>query len=104
MLDMVEYTAKKGLKRLNQVVTLMEETSASIKADLPKIYSKDLIEIIFRLPYTKKKFLIDAGLGTSKTVGNYLIGLEEKGYLQSSRVGKEKLYLNHRLMKILEEK
>lgn len=104
MLDMVEYTAKKGLKRLNQIMTLMDETSEKIKAELPKVYSKDLIEIIFRLPYTKKQFLIDARLGTSKTVGNYLIDLEKKGYLKSSRVGKEKLYLNHQLMKILEEK
>jgi len=73
-----------------------------IKTELPKVYSKDLIEIIFKLPYTKRQFLIDSGLGTPKTVGNYLISLEEKGYLRSVKVGKEKLYLNHKLMEILE--
>ena len=59
-------------------------------------------KIIFKLPYTKRQFLIDTGLGTPKTVGNYLISLEEKGYLTSVRVGKEKLYLNHKLMEVLE--
>lgn len=62
----------------------------------------DLVEIIFRLPYTKRQFLIDAGLGTPKTVGNYLSELETAGFLTSKKVGKEKLYLNTALMNILE--
>jgi hypothetical protein len=42
------------------------------------------------------------GLGTSKTVGNYLIALEKVGFLTAKKVGKEKLYLNTALMRILE--
>jgi len=103
MLDMVEIAAKKGLKRLEEVIARMESSAEKIKKQLPKVYSKDLIEIIFRLPYTKRQFLIDAGLGTPKTVGNYLILLENEGFLKSIRVGKEKLYLNHKLMEILEK-
>ena len=101
MLDMIEMTAKKGLVNLEKVMTLMGEMAEEIKIELPKVYSKDLIEIIFRLPYTKRQFLIDAGLGTPKTVGNYLILLEERGYLKSVRLGKEKLYLNQKLMEFL---
>lgn len=102
MLDMIEVTAQKGLSRLNDITNLMQKMSDEIKTKLPKIYNKDLIEIIFKLPYTKRQYLIDAGLGTSKTVGNYLITLEKHGFLKSIKVGKEKLYLNYRLMKILE--
>lgn len=102
MLDMIETTASKGLVRLDRIIELMDKTAQKIKAELPKVYSKDLIEVLFKLPYTKRQFLINARLGTSKTVGNYLYSLEEKGYLKSFRVGKEKLYLNHNLMKILE--
>ncbi|WP_225444035.1 hypothetical protein [Echinicola arenosa] len=69
---------------------------------LPKVYSKDLVEVIFKLPYTKRQNLIDIDLGTPKTVGNYLSALEEEGFLKSVRVGKEKLYLNQKLMNILE--
>ncbi|MBZ9650892.1 Fic family protein [Psychroflexus montanilacus] len=102
MLEMVEYTANKGLERLKDITRLMQEMAAEIKEKLPKVYSKELVEILFRLPYTKRKFLVDAKLGTPKTVGIYLMELENTGFLISEKVGKEKLYLNHRLMAILE--
>lgn len=103
MLDMVETTAIKGLDRLESIIQLMETTGQEIKEKLPKVYSKDLVEVIFKLPYTKRQNLIDIELGTPKTVGNYLMALEEEGFLQSVRVGKEKLYLNQKLMNILEK-
>ncbi|MAS52426.1 MAG: addiction module protein [Flavobacteriales bacterium] len=104
MLDMIENTAQKGLIRLKEIIELMHKMSEEIREELPKVYTKDLIEIIFKLPYTKRQNLIDARLGTPKTVGNYLMALEDKGFLKSVKVGKEKLYLNQRLMKILEKK
>lgn len=103
MLEMIESTAQRGVTRLKEITTLMQKMSVEIKAALPKIYSKELLEIIFKLPYTKRQNLIDAGFGTPKTVGNYLIALENNGFLKSVRVGKEKLYLNYRLMEILEK-
>ena len=104
MLDMIESTSLNGLIRLKAIITLMQKMSDEIKNQLPKVYTKDLIEIIFKLPYTKRQSLIDGGMGTPKTVGNYLMALENKGFLKSVKVGKEKLYLNHRLMEILEKK
>lgn len=104
MLDMIEETSNKGLERLNKITTTMAKTADEIKAKLPKIYSKDLVEILFRLPYTKRQHLIDENIGNPKTVGNYLQTLEEHGFLKSVKVGKEKLYLNEQLLKILEEK
>ena len=104
MLDMIEVTSNKGLKRLNKITTAMEKTANEIKKKLPKVYSKDLIEILFRLPYTKRQHLIDENIGNLKTVGNYLIALEENGFLKSEKVGKEKLYLNQKLLEILEDK
>ena len=102
MLDMIEETSIKGLERLNKITSVMASTAEEIKKKLPKIYSKDLIEILFRLPYTKRQHLIDENIGNLKTVGNYLIALEEHGFLKSVRVGKEKLYLNEDLLRILE--
>ncbi len=104
MLDMIEETSKKGLERLNKITTTMAKTAEEIKVKLPKVYSKDLVEILFRLPYTKRQHLIDENIGNPKTVGNYLQTLEENGFLKSVKVGKEKLYLNERLLKILEGK
>jgi Fic family protein len=103
MLNMVEKTAVKGLNILESIIKLMDKTGEEIKGLLPKVYSKDLLEVIFKLPYTKRQNLIDIGLGTPKTVGNYLIALEGKGFLKSVKVGKEKLYLNLALMNLLNE-
>ncbi len=103
MLDMIEQTSILGLSRLESIVALMETTGLKIKEQLPKVYSKDLVEVLFKLPYTKRQNLIDIGLGTPKTVGNYLMELEEQGFLKSIKVGKEKLYLNPELMKVLEQ-
>lgn len=104
MLDMIEETAKKGLEQLNKITSVMFKTANEIKTKLPKVYSKDLVEILFRLPYTKRQHLIDENIGNPKTVGNYLQALEENGFLKSVKVGKEKLYLNEQLLKILEGK
>ena len=104
MLDMIEETSTKGLERLNKITSAIDKTANEIKTKLPKIYSKDLVEILFRLPYTKRQHLIDENIGNPKTVGNYLQTLEENRFLQSVKVGKEKLYLNQQLLKILEEK
>jgi len=104
MLDMIEETSIKGLERLNKITQVMDKTAEEIKKRLPKVYSKDLIEILFRLPYTKRQHLIDENIGNSKTVGNYLRALEETRFLKSVKVGKEKLYLNQQLLDILENK
>ena len=104
MLDMIEETSSQGLERLYRITQTMNKTAEEIKKKLPKIYSKDLIDILFRLPYTKRKHLIDKHIGNPKTVGNYLKSLEENGFLKSVIAGKEKLYLNQQLLNILEGK
>lgn len=101
MLDMVETTATKDRNRITQIEKLMAKMGNEIQAKLPKVYSKDLMEILFRLPYTKRQFLVTAGLGSLKTVGKYLNDLENTSFLKSEQVGKEKLYLNHQLLGIL---
>lgn len=101
VLDMVESTSIKGRRQIAQIETAMEKMGAIMQQKLPKIYSRDLIEELFKLPYTKRIFLVKAGLGNIKTVGNYLNELEKAGFLQGEQVGKEKLYLNTELMKIL---
>lgn len=104
MLDMVEKTALKGRNQIAAIEELMNEMGKEIQNKLPKIYSKDLVEILFRLPYTKRSQLEAAGIGTIKTVGVYLKELEAAGFLKSETVGKEKLYLNFRLLETLQNR
>ena len=104
MLDMVEQTALKGRKQIVNIEKLMMKMGTEIQEKLPRIYSKDLMEVIFKLPYSKRSHLEHAGLGNLKTVGNYLKELENAGFLKSEQIGKEKLYLNYRLLEVLTHK
>jgi len=45
MLDMIEKTAISGLKKLEEITAVMEATSEEIREKLPKVYSKELIDI-----------------------------------------------------------
>jgi Fic family protein len=101
MLEIIEKTAKKDRSRISLIEQLMSEMGADIHRQLPKVYSRELMEVLFHLPYSKRQFLVSAGLGNLKTVGNYLKELENAGYLKSEQVGKEKLYLNFKLLEIL---
>jgi Fic family protein len=101
MLDMVEQMAIEGRKQIARIEEKMQEMAVIMQLKLPKIYSRDLMELLFKLPYTKRTFLVQAGIGNLKTVGNYLNKLEAAGFLTGETVGKEKLYLNNELMKIL---
>jgi len=101
MLDMVEQTASRGRQQIAEIEKLMNGIGAEIQEKLPRVYSKDLLEVLFKLPYTKRNQLEKAGLGNLKTVGNYLKELENNGFLKSEQVGKEKLYLNFRLLEVL---
>ena len=71
--------------------------SAEIKERLPKIYSKELIDLLFYEFYTKIDY-IENGLSISrKTAANYLNTLEKEGLLKSEKIGKERIYQNKRI-------
>jgi Fic family protein len=68
-----------------------------VKRELPKIYSKDLLEILFMHPYTKIEFLVN-GLGiTRQTASKYLMRLEEIGILNNTQIQNSKFYINNQL-------
>jgi Fic family protein len=78
----------------------MKETAAIVKEKMPKIYSKELIEVIFQQPYCKINFLEDHRLAKRKTASEYLYKLEDIGILESKKVGRETLFLNVRLFEL----
>lgn len=102
MLDAIEQTALFTRDRIKKIRDLMEETLQLSKKKLPsRVYSKELIELLFHQPYTKGQFLVDAGIAERKTAAEYLKELEKIGALKLHRVGKENLYLNVKLYKLL---
>jgi hypothetical protein len=59
MLEAVEKTSLETIEKINSINVLMKQAKEKIRNELPKIYSKDLIEILFFHPYTKIDFLVD---------------------------------------------
>ncbi len=99
----VEETAKYTLEKINTINTLMDETIAIAKEKLPsRVYSKELIELLFEQPYCKVKFLVDKGVAKRQTAAEYLQELEKTGILKSQKVGVENLFLNVRLFEVLQ--
>ena len=104
VLDAIEHTALYTQKKIDDISTLMHETDAFLKVEAKHIYTKELLEIIFRQPYCKRKFLVDAKIVGKKTAGVYLAELEKLNVLKSKKIGKEKLYINVKLYEILRTK
>jgi Fic family protein len=97
MLDGVEQTSLATIELVNDIHSLMNETSEKVKRELSKIYSKDLVEILFMHPYTKIEFLVN-GLGiTRQTASKYLNRLEEIGILNNTQIQNSKFYINSQL-------
>ena len=103
MIKAIEETSELTLQKIDAITEAMAVTGKSIEKKLPKIYSKDLIEVLFQRPYCKRQFLEDAGIAKLKTAGLYLTELEKLGVLKSEQVGKERLYLNQQLLSILKK-
>jgi len=100
-LDAVEQTAKTTRERILAIRNLMNEGIELVKRELPKVYSKDLLEVLFRQPYCKIRFLELAGIAQRQTASSYLRELTRIGLLQSIKVGREYYYINTKLLKIL---
>ncbi len=101
MLRAVEHTAQQTLAKVSRIVDLMECTANEVRNRLPKIYSKDLIEVIFKNPYCRIHFLEDSGLGNRQTVSGYLKKLSEINVLRPLKVGREVYYINDPLVTAL---
>ncbi|MBP5993620.1 MAG: Fic family protein [Candidatus Moranbacteria bacterium] len=101
MLDAVEQTAKYTEQKIHDICSLMESTEQMIKEKAPNIYSKELVNTLFQLPYSKRKFLVDAGIVKEKTAGKYLVELERIGLLKSEKIGRERLYFHRAFFDLL---
>lgn len=102
MLDAVEETALFTRERIIQIRDLLDETLRIAKEKLPpRVYSKELIELLFHQPYTKGQFVVDAGIAKRQAAAEYLRELEKIDILKSQKIGKEVLYLNVGLYDLL---
>jgi len=102
MLEGIRVTAIETREKIIAIRTLLDRTLEIGRTKLPgKVYSKELIELLFHQPYTKTQNVVDAGIAERKTAAVYLRELEKIGVLRSLKSGKEVLFLNVKLFQLL---
>ena len=101
MLKAIEETANYTIGKINQIKNQLEKTIEKVKKEAPKVYRKELIELLFEQPYSKIEFVVDKLKVERKAASRYLKKLEDIGVLQSEKIGREILYLNTELIEIL---
>ena len=105
MLASVEETATFTRERILAIRSLMLETMEKARRELPRrVYSKELIELLFHQPYCKIAFLVDAGIASRNIASNYLNELVKINILKKEQIGRETLYLNDKLYDLLSRK
>lgn len=104
MLQAVRETADWSTARIRAIRDLLDETAARIRRDLPKIYSRELAEVIFVNPYCRISDLVQAGIAKRQAASVYLKALVEAGLLQEVKAGRENLYINPALLSLLSDR
>ncbi len=100
MLDGVEKTSRETFKLIREIRELMFEYKYVLR-DNYKFYSQDLLNNLFKHPYTKIAF-IEADLNVSRvTAANYLNRLAKDGLLKKERLGTGNYYVNEKLFSLL---
>jgi len=101
MLDGIEQTSLGTIELVQDIHALMGKTKEQIRNELPKIYSKDLVEVLFMHPYTKIDFLIHKLQLHRHTASKYLNELEKLGIVQSVKIKNSKFFVNVELFERL---
>lgn len=102
MLNAIANTSKWTTQKILAIKELHAKTTQFVKDTAPKIYSRELIDVIFEMPYCRISNLVDKGLSTRQTASNHLKKLADMGVLDEVQTGKEKLFINPKLMQLLQ--
>lgn len=100
LLKGVEITAEQTIDLITDIKNVMQDYKTRIRTELPKIYSQDLINNLFKNPYTKIDFLQSDLKVSYLTARKYLEILAEKDYLLKVQIGKSSYYINQPLLNV----
>jgi Fic family protein len=101
MLRAVEDTSIWTTAKIGAVRKLAGSTTEYVRAKLPKIYSRELVDIIFEQPYCRIANLVRSGIAGRQAASRYLKALVAIGVLSEQAFGREKLFVHPKLMKLL---
>ena len=100
MIKGIEETARETIDLILKIKKMMFEYKHQLR-DNYKFYSQDLLNNLFKHPYTKIEFIVN-DLGVSRlTAANYLNKLAEDKILKKEKLGTGNYYINERLIELL---
>ncbi|MCG6872932.1 MAG: Fic family protein [Gammaproteobacteria bacterium] len=101
LLRAVEETATWTTAKIAAIRHLSEMTATFVRNCRPKIYSRELIDVLFEQPYCRIGNLVEAGISGRQAASRYLKSLTEDGVLKEKKVGREKLFVHKKLLALL---
>jgi len=101
MLKGVEETACWTTGKIEAIRKLQAQTAARVRTAAPKIYSHELINLIFELPYCRIQNVTKKEIAERQTASVYLKELVRIGVLEEKLIGREKLFIHPKLMRLL---
>ena len=94
-------TAHWTTAKISAIRNLSALTINYVKQAAPKIYSRELIDLIFDLPYCRIQNLVERDLAGRQAASRYLKQLVEIGVLEERTDGREKIFIHQKLMQLL---
>ncbi len=101
ILEGVEETCIWTTEKIKAIRELMEHTAEYVQRKLPKIYTWELVELLFKQPYCRIGNLVDAGNAKRKTASVYLKFLCEAGILKEIKSGRESIFVHPKYIDLL---
>lgn len=102
ILDGVEQTSLQTIKIIEGIKKLMQSHKDRMRNELPKIYSQDLLNNLFRHPYTKIDFVMEETGVSRKTAAKYLDEVDKIGIVSKQKIWKDNYYINTDLYNLLQ--
>jgi Fic family protein len=100
MVQGVEETARETIELITKIKALMLDFKHRLR-DNYKFYSQELLNNMFKHPYTKIEFIVN-DLGVSRlTAASYLNKLTEGGILKKEKIGTSNYFINQELFELL---
>ncbi len=101
-LDGIIQTSEQTINLIRDIQKVLLHQKNTIRFQLPKIYSQELLNNLFHHPYTKVEF-VEEELGIHRnTARKYLTELSNIGILTKHKISKENFYINSELFMLLQ--
>ena len=97
----IEITAVETIKLINDIKSQMKDFKQIIRINCPKIYNHDLLNNLFKYPYTKIDFIMKDLAVTRPTATSRLKQLTDLKLLTKMKLGRENYYINIKLFDLL---